>query len=710
MNRDVKIITSPVFSRTQVLSLGMGLSLSLLGTAWLFEDLNRGSQSRSLDTFAQLTHAPSPIKRKESGRFNWEQAQAGQGLKLKDSIHTGTAGTTSIHIRESDQTIELGPDTLVVLDRSQKFPVQFLSGSAILRNANGADQKIEVKQGGELDIKELPVKLLNPLASQDIWVLPGSRIPVEFQWKLADSDPARAKRTLQIHSRTRDLLLTRSLLAARQNRFQSQLGAGHYEWKISSATDQEPAEIRTLIVREAHPFELTQPLADSTVEIQNEQTDILFSLRAAGALDLPESETPKILRLQFSRERDFSRIEHTSETSRKDGILRARSFAPGRWYARPIAEYPGQFLAHGKPISFEVKKINWVPYTWISPKEQTHFEKAVRIRLQWRTAAPLPEQARTTVSVRRLQADASAEPPLSFEATGESVELMDLPAGELAAEVRIEHEGEVISKGESLKLTIFEGSPLRITRPETNWEQRFWKKPENFTLEWQGDSLVTTHENYHYRVETRKQSLTDNKEYPARTLKTRKNAVSWSDITALEHGTYQWRVQVLDEQDRVLKSSETRRLTLDLPPLLPAPAAEGVEPRFNQALDYIRLGGRFEVRWPAVSGARSYLLKVISKTNAGKVVYDENVSETSRSFEALKEGVYSWSVRAVDTADRPGTPLEDQLFQVTWGEPLNPPLLTDKLFGTAVQAAALRAPAEENRSLQAPRLRSQEVQ
>jgi hypothetical protein len=710
MNRDVKIITSPVFSRTQVLSLGIGLSLSLLGTAWLLKDLDRTSQNQSLESFAQLTHAPSPIKRKEAGRFNWEQALPGQGLKLKDSIHTGNAGTTSIHIRESNQTIELGPDTLVVLDRSQKFPVQFLSGSAILRNATGADQKIEVKQGGELDIKELPVKLLSPLASQEIWVLPGAKAQVEFQWKLADSDPARVKRTLQIHARTRDLLLTRSPLASRQNRFQSDIGAGVYEWQIGSATDQEPAEIRTLIVREAHPFELTQPVADSTVEIQNEQTDILFSLRAARVQGLPESETPKVLRLEFSRERDFSRIEKTSETSRKDGILRARSFAPGRWYARPIAEYPGQFLANGKPISFEVKKINWVPYTWISPKEQTHFEKAVRIRLQWRTAAPLPEQAKTTVSVRRLQADATAEPPLSFEATGESVELMDLPAGELTAEVRIEHEGEVISKGESLKLTVFEGSPLRITRPEAKWEQRFWKKPDNFDLEWQSDSLVAAHENYHYRVETREQSLTGSKEHPARTLKTRKTSVSWSDIAPLKQGTYQWRVQVLDEQDRVLKSSEPRRLTLDLPPLLPAPAAEGVEPRFNQALDYIRMGGRFEVRWPAVSGARSYLLKVISKTNAGKVVYDGNVSENSRSFEALKEGVYSWSVRAVDTAERPGAPLEDQLFRVTWGEPLNPPRLSDKLFGTTVEAAALRAPAQENQSLQAPRLRSQEVQ
>jgi hypothetical protein len=117
--------------------------------------------------------------------------------------------------------------------------------------------------------------------------------------------------------------------------------------------------------------------------------------------------------------------------------------------------------------------------------------------------------------------------------------------------------------------------------------------------------------------------------------------------TSLEQGIYYWRVRAISRFNRFGNWSETRQITISIPPGIAAlsqPADQAIETNL-EALFFA---------WDGVENTAYYVIQIDDNEDFSSAEYENQVSDNNLSSIALAQGEYYWHVQAFNQYDTPG--------------------------------------------------------
>src|SRR6185437_8538455 len=87
-------------------------------------------------------------------------------------------------VRFVDGTVlEVGENSLIVIDSLENLSLDFLRGSAVLKTSAG-DSKITLDKNGKAQIEALPIHLIQPEALSHYFTNGPNAVPIDFSWEL----------------------------------------------------------------------------------------------------------------------------------------------------------------------------------------------------------------------------------------------------------------------------------------------------------------------------------------------------------------------------------------------------------------------------------------------------------------------------------------------------------------------------------------------
>lgn len=152
---------------------------------------------------------------------------------------------------------------------------------------------------------------------------------------------------------------------------------------------------------------------------------------------------------------------------------------------------------------------------------------------------------------------------------------------------------------------------------------------------------VSNAESYRLQVD-------DREDFAAPEFDSTEAATSRSLDTMLEQGVYYWRVQAIGRSENAGEWSETRRLTISIPPAAPAlfQPADGSKITGNASL---------VLAWENAANAANYRAQVDENSRFNSPEYEFNTPATSITARTeLEQGEYFWRVQAINRYDTPG--------------------------------------------------------
>jgi hypothetical protein len=181
-----------------------------------------------------------------------------------------------------------------------------------------------------------------------------------------------------------------------------------------------------------------------------------------------------------------------------------------------------------------------------------------------------------------------------------------------------------------------------------------WKTPKLPSLpDGKGGRIAPSVSYYKLRI---KDTPHENSSSPFKTDTESANSSEWNIVKQnsftkefAKDGTYVVQLEAYDLADELVAESAERTVTLQPRPLLPAPEWAKATP------EKIESDGKGNVKfeWEEVSGARGYVMSLISAD--GEVVSKKQVNRTTASLENMKPGQYRVQVKTLDMYQRPGS-------------------------------------------------------
>ena len=183
----------------------------------------------------ERTHAK--VRRRAARSYLWTFVEADSPLGKKDAIQTAEESSATVRLKNGSQ-LEIGENSLVVMDDMAQLSLQFLRGSFTLRKDEG-DSLITVGSDGQTILQKLPLRMLAPEPQATIFISPSeSSALVKFSWAaVGETKPLAEPPTLQI-SNTSDFSPQHTQLfplkSTKDTSYQTRLAAGLYFWRVVS--------------------------------------------------------------------------------------------------------------------------------------------------------------------------------------------------------------------------------------------------------------------------------------------------------------------------------------------------------------------------------------------------------------------------------------------------------------------------------------------
>lgn len=629
------------------------------GGYMLYRDMTGVGASGQGAPIAQVLNTEKRVKRKLASSYVWNNVQKEQALFRRESIQTGAESAAMIRLSDG-ATVEVRENSLVVIDETKSLMNNFIHGSLILHQESG-DSLMTVGNDGKVQVRELPVKLISPSLSEIFYTTKGRRQSIRFEWKLRD-DSTLDKNALTTVQLARDTTFkTKQTLTGSS----SELTPGRYYWRIVQTKEGQQEEVISTVAQfsviEATPLILTAPSDGERVDFYGMDATIEFrwvEQRGASFLENISHE------LEVSEDRKFETITATKRIAASSQISRIKGLTNGSFYWRIRSKW-GPVNVTTPTQSFSTVRAARMPIQLLTPRENATLPVAP-LRLSWRSDFRGPD-SRYSVEVESTTPNLNFSTVQSTQAGG--INLSSLSAGSYRWRVKTLLKDEITGESEWSGFSIAPGGSLTLKAPYVNQRIWYWKDPARFTFEWEPDALVTSEgSTYAYQVE-----LSNEVDFRNSVAKKRSSTTSLSSAEiALKPGNYYWRLQVIGEKGEALKTSTPLAFTYGVHPLLAAP--NSATPASETKLNPLQMDTDPQLSWNPVKEAVSYEVVVTRQVKDVKKLWLRQVTtETSVPLRDAPEGVYYWSVRALDQLDRLGEPLSDHKLILDAGETLAPP-------------------------------------
>src|SRR6185437_14665870 len=122
----------------------------LFGAAYSSLLLYRNIQdvgARTGTPMAKLEHIEAKVRLKPASSFIWSAVKSNEDLYRKDSIQTAPNGGATIRFNDGS-LLEVGENSLIIVDSLENLSLGFLRGSAVLRTSAG-DSRITLDKYGK---------------------------------------------------------------------------------------------------------------------------------------------------------------------------------------------------------------------------------------------------------------------------------------------------------------------------------------------------------------------------------------------------------------------------------------------------------------------------------------------------------------------------------------------------------------------------------
>jgi hypothetical protein len=662
------------------------------GAYFLYLDFNQSGGNGQGTPMAKIERREAKVRRKPSKSFAWNNAAAEEKLYRKDSVQTGVGSAAAVKFNDGT-VLELGENSLVVIDDLQNLSLNFFKGAVVLHTAEG-DKRVTVDSDGKAKFEELAIRLVRPEPLARFFTAVKESKPVRFAWAVRAGHEAKlpADLVLQISSdrgfrgsRVKNIPVEKSSDLSPPE-LEAVLPDGVYFWRLASA-DKAVTDIGQFRVIAAQPLQPVSPVGSEKLVTFGEETSTRFRWLASEDGSLASQGQHELI---VARDAQFSSVLAHQELVASSGLASVRGLPEGGFFWRIQSRY-GDLTVASRVEMFSVVKAQRPTLALSLPEDQKAIERLPSIALSWKSDAQgldyvleLKDSQGKVVQGAPVKTRASSylwknPPPGAYR-----WRISAFVAPQAGQEDQKPHNvGETAWRS----FSVIEGAHLALKSPKREQELLTWNKPVSFEFEWSEDELVSSESGYSYQVVVGRDPEFNLAKGAFMGPRVREAAQPSSKFN-LENGTYYWKVLVLDDAGQIVKSSDVWKFAYGLYPPLAAPEAES--PAAKAIFDVVAEEVTPAVTWHEVKGAEGYEV-LLYKVEPGreiasagpdgmpagaKVVSRIETDKPRAEFKDLEAAGYAWSVRAIDRIKRKGQPMAPRPFTVTYGDVLGAPEVT----------------------------------
>jgi hypothetical protein len=594
---------------------------------------------------AKLERSESKVRFKPASSFVWGSARAHEDLYLKDSVQTAPRGGASIRFNDGT-LLELGENSLIIVDSIENLSLSFLHGSAVLRTQAG-DSRITLGQDGKAVLENLPIGLLQPEPLAEFYTPEKKPKTISFEWgvnpKASQAVPAQV--TIQISSdrafRGKDV---KSLEVPKdQHQLIAEVAPGKYYWRVLSGEHSlsEPSQFR---VDSAVSLKPLFPSAAQKIPLFEGASSVQFRW-------VPASEEVNKVEydIQISDDPTFKKLVKAQSIAATSGGAVLNGLPEGEHLWRMVSKYPGLVMA--SPVEkFELNKVANVSIELAQPLDNAVLELKKEMRFSWNSEVRGIDY--------RLQIKSDAQTHSADSHMSKDYLWKDTKSGIYQWKVEALSNEKVIGGSAWRGFSIVDGAPIGLRYPAAKQEFYYWTDLPTFDFKWTRDEKAQA-----YLVE-----VAGDPDFKEVVSAEAQNAELPSRALQFKPGQLYWRVKALDASKHVIKISGVEQFVYGPFPPLRAPAS--AKPDSGSVINPMDMEKTPFASWTPVEDAQAYEFTI---KQGDKVVHQETVKATQAEFKDLAAGQFQFSVRAIDKLQRKGEPLPDHAFQITFGDPLGAP-------------------------------------
>lgn len=635
--------------------------LAAFGGYRLYSDLDSGGLVHHGKTMARVERREARVRYKTPASFVWETVEQDQSLYEHESVQTGHASAAVIRM-SGGATLELGENSLIVLNEVDNLALNFVKGSAVVHESSG-DRQISMSKDGKVSVEKLNIRLLNPGPLAEYFVSGGEAKSIQFEWDKPGEFFVEVSRDRTFSAARTDRIPAD---AGKKTFAAKSLAVGNYYWRVTGA-DGTHSQVRVFRVSTASPLQLLSPSAMERVRAFGDVADLQFRWMPSQTSLATNPDVRH--QLEISADPAFKKVEETQDVFPNSGNAIVRTAASGSLFWRIRSHY-GDLVLSSPVEKFTLERTDKVLLELLRPAENDQLALGAPVRFTWNANAGDLEYAWEIQDSKgtRLATSKGPVPGTLWKDTG---------PGAYRWRVVASWNGKSVGESSWRPFSISSGSPLVLLTPAKDEKFVFWEKELPLSFRWQKDALLERPE-YSYVIE-----VAADREFKGTLLTKTSRAPQLAEATIPpsaipdEPRAFFWKVKVTDSSGKIVKTSEPLSFFYGRYPRLAAPQSVMPAAIFNLRDDKkVPL-----IEWAAVEGAKGYEVSVfrIEPKNNGRgpaaeqVIVKQLVPDAKFEFSKLPVGKYHWNVRALDRIDRPGQPSARGEFEVSYGKPLRAP-------------------------------------
>ncbi|MEW6056824.1 MAG: hypothetical protein AB1540_09430 [Bdellovibrionota bacterium] len=629
---------------------------AVAGSYMLWRDFNESGATGQGAPMGKVEHRESKVRRKTKSSYIWSNVQINESLYRKDSIQTAEGSAAAIRLKDGT-LLEMGENSLVVLDEVGDLSLNFLRGQMVLRKTTG-DTRVSVGRDGQAKIEELPIRLVKPRPLGRIFTSSLKPMDVRFEWELRDRDSSVATQSYRVEVSTEPEFRPGAIkqlesVASDARSASVKLPPGRYYWRVVS-NGHSLTETGQFKIVSIEPIKTAWPNAgQKALSIGSERS---LQFRWASVSQSENDETIEHF-IEVSRDAQFSDLVRNEKIAAAAGAANIKGLDPGKYYWR-VRTGAGDAGVFSRPQAFVVEQAQSIDLALSAPLNEQALARGKPVRFNWSSSAL---DAEYQWDFETLQ----GKSVFSRRLRSSSIEWKNPNPGFFRWKVSAFTASQKIAETQWRTLSVFEGDPIDLGFPSRGQKINYWEKPAEFEFEWSDDELLSS-KSHAYVVELARDI--DFKEISS-SVRTSANRVSHRELQ-FTPGSYFWRVRIVDAENRTVKASEVGSFDYGPFPTLRAPAS--AQPDSGTVFNLLEQETEPTLTWAAVEGALGYEV-TLTKAREQTAVLKKVTQETTLSLKSLEPGHYAWTVRTIDRVQRRGEPMIVHSLVITHGDPLPAP-------------------------------------
>lgn len=667
------------------LALALVMSTScFLATVFWFESGNDGGSKGAQSAVARLNDLKNgDVQRKAVAQIMWENVGKNEDLYPGEAIRTKAGAEAKIELIKSKTVITLEPDSLVVLEESDRgLSLDFLQGNLFVAGGSGDTSNITLKTGsGELKLNSADLSLsrgqdgktnLEVFKGQAQYAQDGRTVAVDKAAQISEGGLSVAKDIMKIVSPYPNSIVYLNLAGNEKVSVNfSPLPKGYKvsaEWgdqrsnlRSTDASDVDGTSGKLSFTRKAGTGYLRlvakaenpalPPLASSSIKVTIEPKipPMLEAPNGESAV-LKKAEDAKVAfswtnRMSFESQvlevakdpqfknhaikQNFDGKVPSFEGDLPDGTYywRVTGFFKFGEKSEALTSKPVKFTAQSR---WEIK-----PPVLVQPSNQQYVPYADAqksgVNFKWQTA--------TGVKAYRILAQKKSGDSwttvLEKDVEAATTRIINVTPGVYKWKVSsLDPKGGPSKESALYTFTVEEMPKIEWVNAPPEFE--YTTPTPSLQASWK--PLVQAPASYRYRI---KEGELDGE---WRTTK-----LTMFDVPLKAEGEYEAVIEAINAKGNTIAQSDLRKFRVKRRPLLPAPQWAQNTPEVIKS----DAKGNLSFGWQEVEGAKHYLM--ILENENGKVIEQKEITRTTASFNRLKPGQYKVKLKSVDTMKRPSS-------------------------------------------------------